>query len=440
MIKLKNQKGITLVVLSLAIVIMLIISSILIYQSTRGLHHNELRNMYNDVAVLRDKIAVYYAKHGTLPIVEYTYPNTESLQGINENDNNNYYIIDLKLLEGLTLNYGRGYDLIETEQKYSADIYVVNEQSHNVYYMLGIKYDNEIYYTTPEEYTKVEVYSYDKPYIPEGFSYKEGMVATGFVIEQNGTGNQFVWIPVPDYEAFVANDDYRLDNYSDTAYGYVKSEQHYNNMLASVKKYGGFYIGRYEAGGTTQRQGTSLLTVAPQIEENQYPYNYVTREQAQTIAEKLVISGRTSSLMYGIQWDAILRFIATNSTATSITVAQGGSAAWGNYATTAFSISDMSKKKYTTDGKNWITVANSKPTDSNWLLTTGASTRNRILNIYDLAGNVAEYTLEKYANTTNSVYRGGSCADNGASMPASARENRDMTNVVYNIGFRVTIW
>lgn len=154
MIKLKNQKGVTLVILSVAVIMMLIISSILIYHATTGMENNYLTNMYNDVSVLRDKIAIYYVRHGKLPILNITYPNVEQLKGINANDNDKYYIIDLKLLDGLTLNYGRGYDLI-AQNKVSNDIYVVNEQSHTVYYVLGIEYDNEIYYTIPEEYTKV---------------------------------------------------------------------------------------------------------------------------------------------------------------------------------------------------------------------------------------------------------------------------------------------
>lgn len=157
MTKIKEQKGITLLILSVAVVIMLIISTILIYNATRGIDNTYLTNMYNDISVLKDKVSVYYVRHGKLPVLNFTYPNVEKLKGINVNDNDNYYIIDLKLLDGLTLNYGRGYDLIEEQQKYSNDIYVVNEQSHSVYYMLGIEYDGEIYYTIPEENAKVTI-------------------------------------------------------------------------------------------------------------------------------------------------------------------------------------------------------------------------------------------------------------------------------------------
>lgn len=157
MIKLKEQKGITLVILSLAVVIMLIITTVLIYNATTGIDNQYLTNMYSDIAVLKDKISIYYVKNGRLPIVNVPYPNTEEIKGINENDNDNYYIIDLKLLDGLILNYGKGYDTVWTQNKCTNDIYVVNEQSHNVYYMLGIEFDNKVYYTIPEENAKINI-------------------------------------------------------------------------------------------------------------------------------------------------------------------------------------------------------------------------------------------------------------------------------------------
>ena len=61
------------------------------------------------------------------------------------------------MLDGLILNYGKGYDTVWTQNKCTNDIYVVNEQSHNVYYMLGIEFDNKVYYTIPEENAKINI-------------------------------------------------------------------------------------------------------------------------------------------------------------------------------------------------------------------------------------------------------------------------------------------
>ena len=47
------------------------------------------------------------------------------------------------------------------------------------------------------------------------------------------------------------------------------------NLTKSIYKYGGFYIGRYEAGSETERKSSSGKT-AIGIKQDMYPYNYVT--------------------------------------------------------------------------------------------------------------------------------------------------------------------
>lgn len=144
-----KERGITLVSLSIAIIIMIIISTTLIYNANTGIKTRELNNMYNDVAVLKDKIDIYYSKYGTIPIIKGAYTNNANLKGINPNDNDIYYVIDLEQLENLTLNYGQDYTNYKNDSSSTyVNIYVVNEQSHNVYYVKGITLDNKTYYTT----------------------------------------------------------------------------------------------------------------------------------------------------------------------------------------------------------------------------------------------------------------------------------------------------
>ena len=81
--------------------------------------------------------------------------------------------------------------------------------------------------------------------IPKGFIYKEGTKATGVVIE-DGSHNEFVWIPSTESE-YVK--DFTFPSY----YGATSSNTSEETFLSGldetldVKKYGGFYIGRYEA-------------------------------------------------------------------------------------------------------------------------------------------------------------------------------------------------
>ena len=115
--KLKNNKGITLVTLILAIVIMFIISSILIYNAQTGTETKVLNSMYNDVKTLKDRIDIYYSRYGALPIVSTKYTNIDNIKGINANDNENYYVIDLESLENLTLTYGKDYSEYKSTRK-----------------------------------------------------------------------------------------------------------------------------------------------------------------------------------------------------------------------------------------------------------------------------------------------------------------------------------
>ena len=64
-----------------------------------------------------------------------------------------------------------------------------------------------------------------------------------------------------------------------------------------------------------------------------------------------------------------------------------------------------------------------------------------IKNIYDLAGNEREWTLEKAPSSTEPcVYRGGGSSNKGSGYPVIGQSNY---NIVYDsdgIGFRVTMY
>lgn len=156
--KLKENKGITLVTLILAIVIMLIISSILIYNADTATKTKALNSMYNDINSLTNKIQIYYSKYEEIPIIKEEYTNVDSIKYINQNDNDKYYVIDLEALENVTLSYGNDYSKYkEGANSELTDIYVINEQSHNIYYIKGVQVDEITYYTIPGQYTKVDV-------------------------------------------------------------------------------------------------------------------------------------------------------------------------------------------------------------------------------------------------------------------------------------------
>ena len=74
------------------------------------------------------------------------------------------------------------------------------------------------------------------------------------------------------------------------------------------------------------------------------------------------------------------------------------------------------------------------------LLTTGATEATNLQNIYDIAGNVWEWTLERCKTSYPYTFRGGSYENSGSSIPAGYRNEGAINNYRYNIGFRIGLW
>ena len=165
--KIKSEKGVTLVALTITVIILLIVSSILIYNANDNIYIKRLTSMYNDVSNLRDKVASYYKEYGTIPAkVEYTAVSHLKDAGvIGANDGENFYVLDLDRLDGVTLNFGKDYEKVKNQEYIDVnqlkDLYIINEKSHNIFYSEGIQVkDNDtikIFYTDDENIDKVEV-------------------------------------------------------------------------------------------------------------------------------------------------------------------------------------------------------------------------------------------------------------------------------------------
>ena len=302
---------------------------------------------------------------------------------------------------------------------------------------------------------------------------KDGLV----IIDKNG--NEWVWIEVPksiyENEEYYTNgatnptssEDYTniekiMQNYatkyrgsytdewySEAQHGFASAGEynnHKNAMLKSVYENGGFYIGKYEVGigeDTYRNYGTDYRTEhpideTPVIQQDKYVYNWVRCSQAQELSEILAVGGKTSSLMFGIQWDLVLAYL--ESKGISVADLNEDSGSWGNYSNVAFNIT---RGKYSTDyGANYTTVNGTyqKP-ESSVLLTTGATKRNSKMNIYDLAGNVWEWTLEKSTDIfLPSIPRGGYYNYNGSKYPATYHHNVSAYSSYDVLGFRPALY
>jgi len=151
----KNQKGITLISLAVTIVVFLILITTFSYNIDSYMENVKANNITTDLQKLTEAVENYYSENKELPILN-KYINLINLQDvINNNDNENYYVIDLEKIGGiayLDLNYGvEGYNEItkkDINEKITdiTDVFIVNEQSHMIYYPKGVKsYDDVIY-------------------------------------------------------------------------------------------------------------------------------------------------------------------------------------------------------------------------------------------------------------------------------------------------------
>ncbi|MFR4412330.1 MAG: hypothetical protein ACLT5B_03010 [Clostridia bacterium] len=330
------------------------------------------------------------------------------------------------------------------------------------------------------------------PYLPsDDFHYDTSTsVDTGLVIK-DVNGNEYVWVVVPRTTAvykttglgkttFTDADYTSIENdlkeytktyrngtgYSDTYaaddknVGWFADATAYNNlknsMLKSVYENGGFYVGRYEAGidtttgtnrtskGPTNSDGKYTIEgmPAPVTKADAYPYTYVTRTQAQNLASNVNSGTKTSSLMFGVQWDLVLAFMSKDTAkVTSTSILTSNSTTIGNYKDNLWTIKNANAQ-YLSSGK-FVQCPNpfKKESSSEILLTTGADSSFSVQNIYDIAGNVWEWTLEK---TSDASYpcarRGGSYGVGGSNGPAPNRGNYSTANANYGVGFRLSLW
>ena len=167
----------------------------------------------------------------------------------------------------------------------------------------------------------------------------------------------------------------------------------YNEMIASIEKYGGFYIGRYELSEVGVKKDQPTLTLTNW-------YNLYKK------CKELKASNKVETRMiWGCQWDVTCNFIANKGDKKSIT----DSRSWGNYMDSR----GDAKATVTEDDGSTIDKNGSKQ-------NTGYSEYWKANNIYDLAGNCFEWTQEANLDGGRAC-RGGHFDDYGSSYPAPGR-------------------
>ena len=312
-----------------------------------------------------------------------------------------------------------------------------------------------------------------RPYLPTGFTQVKGTTLKNGLTIQDSTGNQYVWIEVPKAERVYKTAGLEIKDFTDEEYTKIEDDLHtytdvYRNgtsykdeyysgvgltseeyyslkkmMLKSVYQNGGFYVGKYETGVMENPRykksssATVMPTDTPVIKQNAYPYNNITCSQAQTLASNMESGNHTSSLMFGVQWDLVLKYLETKGTAQADLTTN--STSWGNYMNNTWNITNVDSKYYRKS--NWTSGAYGAKGYTGVLLSTGASEEFGKQGIYDLAGNVYEWTLEKTSNSGRPcAVRGGDYVSVGGNYPAANRDYYGTTGYDGNFGFRVSLF
>ena len=295
--------------------------------------------------------------------------------------------------------------------------------------------------------------------VPKGYVASkvtgETTVEDGFVIyegeeEVNDTNkdtaqttrNQFVWVPVSnpsemygkdenckkwgklynfDEEGITANnwteqdgvmsitdtsgfDSYRepdvVSSDSSNSVSISQLETEFNVMITSVEKYGGFYIGRYETGNLSQAEA---VVVKNNTDINNQTW-YTMYNKSKGVAAN---SNVTTTMIWGCQWDAVMRWM--------------------------YNSGDEEKKTYTYDGTGRGNYSGSRK-------ATGADPTYAVNNIYDMAGNVYDWTIEAFY-TLSRITRGGFYNSSARDIPASLRDGDNLPTYGYEYnGSRLALY
>ncbi len=463
---LKNrQKGITLIALIITIIILIILAGVAI-----NLSFGE-NGLFSKAKYAKEK-----------------YTNEEYLEQEQLNEINAYLAKDGSLPEN-TKDTVAGTEVKMPDEWYTVTPAYVSTEDGNV-----VKKEVKV-----ATVTAVATGDEETVPVPVGFYYVGGNKETGVIISDNRDdrygynpetkkendtsldkttyeytislqGNQFVWIP-------CSKDEYKkCDTWNGTKQtnGTLADAEWDTTTpkseLIQIEKYGGFYVGRYEAGlastiteFTTNQKHTGSNQIynvegIPQSKAGLVPWIFIDWTHAKANAENMYNNDTyknyvSSGLITGTQWDVMLNVMLSKRAirASSLT----NSSDWGNYMDNSISYNGrLARADYnSTNSSAWTlkpfgtkTAGTTTKNSSNNgdLLTTGASATTEKYHIFDLAGNVWEWTEEDSHYATSGQYymiRGGGFLGASGTQTACYRSgNVTVSRTGFTLGFRTVLY
>ena len=335
------------------------------------------------------------------------------------------------------------FDNVPVETQITSETKLKAKEEYGKYEMKISDIDvGEITYET--SYTIFKDVNGEQVPIPEGYivseNSDENIVNKGLVISDS-RGNEYVWISCTvdsssnklQYKrtewgvekdgtdnSRAIKDELTLKDI-DVTYSKTDTDNGINEEISkeivaqinaekeSIKKYGGYYIGRYEVGKDNK---TAV------IKAEQEPYVNIKWSKAYELAKGIGGGeGATTYLCSSYSWDTAINFIQ-NTTGK-------------NYATSIIGFNGNWKSQEVKDSSGKVI----KPVNTAQRLNTGLTTA--LCNIYDMGGNVGEFTTELNPGTSETVVLRGGVYDNF--VPAGYRWDGN-SGALSVYGFRATLF
>ena len=397
--KLTHKKGISLIVLIITIIVIIILAAAVILTITKNNPVSSAKEatFKEDMTSIQDELSMYLSK-------KYT-DNSTSFDKLSVNLSGDSMVTELpstkKYKEKVSVIKGKlvwnGETENNTEYKWFSEVTDgATKKSESV--------RSEWKEKIAEEVEGVPV--------PKGFTYKEGTKDTGLVIKDDND-NEFVWVPATE-STYAKDTSFKgvKPTGDDTLPNGITDE------TADVVKYGGFYIGRYEAGVPENQSSidgksnsTSDVKGVPVSKKDATVWSNINYTNAKANAESMINNEYVQTgLITGTAWDTVCHWIKSDDELKD-------SRTYGNY--------NNSEAPANVKGYGTKQVA-------------GYSDKWMVKNIYDLAGNVWEWTSEAFSSFF--INRGGSYSDDGSGLPVSYRNYNSAYVADVSVGFRSRLY
>ena len=284
-----------------------------------------------------------------------------------------------------------GYVIYEGEEPVTNENVAEAQKTRNQYVWVPVPDASKMYGTDSSGKKWGKLYSFATSSSNANYDETTGAYPYNWSENSNGVMSPSISYREPDiltdYDYDSNLKQYGLDSMSEHEL-LLEMEKDFNNMIESVEEYGGFYIGRYETGNLSQ----DVPVVQRENSDIGDQTWYAMYKKCKTL--KGTNEQVETGMIWGSQWDRTLMWLVESRNKTKEEICSD-STSWGNYS-------------------------NSTEPGAGSKRQAGYSETWKANNIYDLAGNVEERTLETNLSHRRSS-RAGSYTGNGNRNPASYR-------------------